>query len=107
EFGRGASTLVRPTRCALGRVQPLALPVAAERGDARLRDEDDVATAAAIPTVRSASRHELLAPERNRAVPALAGGHFDVDLVDHDLDCAQEWRSRASGPEDTGQEVCR
>jgi hypothetical protein len=59
-------------------------PPAAKRrqvAERRVGDHDDVAAAATVATVRPAFRHELLAPERERAVTAAAAGDVEVCAV--------------------------
>ena len=46
------------------------------------RHKDDVTAAAAIASARAAARHELLAPERETPVAAVAGLHQDSYFVD-------------------------
>ena len=52
-------------------------------------DEVDRPAVAAVAAVRTAARHELLAPEAHGAAAAVAGRDVDVDFVDKDItvDC--------------------
>jgi hypothetical protein len=50
--------------------------------DVAVGDRPDAAAAAAVAARGAAARHELLAPERGAAVPALAGVHLDGRFVD-------------------------
>jgi hypothetical protein len=52
-----------------------------QRIEIRIRDEIDVPARAAVAAVGAAARHELLAPEAQRAPAAVAGCYVDVDFV--------------------------
>src|SRR5207302_6204699 len=52
-----------------------------ERVGVRARDDEDRSAVAAVAAARAAARHELLAPEREAAAPAMAGRDVDVDFV--------------------------
>jgi hypothetical protein len=45
-------------------------------------DENDVTALAAIPAIRATELDELLAPERDHAIPAVAGAEIDLGLVE-------------------------
>jgi hypothetical protein len=46
------------------------------------RLEDDVASLAAVAAVRAAELQELLAPERDDTVAAVAGAEVDLSLIE-------------------------
>ena len=53
-----------------------------QRVDVAVGDDEDAAAAPAVAAVRAAARDVLLAPERHRAVAAVAGVHLDHRFVD-------------------------
>ncbi len=53
-----------------------------ERVEAVRAFDHDVAAAPAVPAVGAAELDEFLAPERDRARPAIAGAHIDARLIE-------------------------
>ncbi len=66
---------------ALGAEFPLVAEID-QRVDALVGDQPDAAAGTAVTAVRSAERDELLAPEADAAVAAVAGMDFDGGFVD-------------------------
>ena len=60
----------------------LLIAVIDERVEAVDGERDDVAAVAAVAAVRPAVFDELLAPERNAAVAAVAGADIDLGFVE-------------------------
>ena len=58
------------------------VPEVEERGHARRRFKHDVASVAAIATVRPTARHEFFTPKTAGAVAAAAGCDMDTDFID-------------------------
>jgi hypothetical protein len=56
--------------------------VVEQRRHRRIDNEDDVAAAATVATVRAAERLELLPVRRGAAVPAIAGSDMQDDAID-------------------------
>jgi hypothetical protein len=71
-------------RAALAGADPLVGTDPGEVAPPRVGDEHDVAALAAVTAVRPALRHELLAPEVDRAVTAATGDHRQLrSIVEH------------------------
>ena len=67
---------------ALGRAEMLGVAEIDQRIEVVFGDEDDVAALAAVAAVRAAELDELLPPERDHAVAAVAGAQVDLGLVE-------------------------
>ena len=63
-------------------LEVLLVAVVDQRVEAVDRLRDHVAALAAVAAVRAAELDELLAPERDAAVPAVAGADVDLGLVE-------------------------
>src|SRR5690606_32450611 len=81
---RGAAPVAVAPRAvlALVRLELLLEAVLEERREVLVDDEPDAAAVAAVAARGAAAGHVLLAPERHRAVAAVAGLHVDGDFVD-------------------------
>ena len=83
---RAGAVRRRPV-AALRRPEMLGVAEVDQRIKVMFRDEDDVAAFAAVAAVRAAELDELLPPERDHAVAAVAGAQVDLGLVEefHDV----------------------
>jgi len=72
------------------------IAVVDQRVEVAVGHRPHAAAAPAVAAARPAARHGPLAPEGSAAVPALAGVHFDLRLVDefHGLEMKKPYRER-------------
>src|SRR5439155_8249742 len=90
-----AAVLVAPAPVfARLRAEDARVAIVDERVEVRIGHHVDAPAAATVAAVGAAARHELLAPERRRAVAALAGDHLDARFVE-ELHAARARRSGA------------
>ena len=75
------AVLAHAVAAALG-LEVLRVAVVDQGVEAVHRLDDDVAAAAAVAAVRAAELDELLAPERDAAVAAVAGADVDLGFVE-------------------------
>src|SRR5690349_7017790 len=78
----GAMAILAHAVLALGRLEMLLIAIVDQRVQPIDDLDDDVATAAAIAAGRPAELDELLPPERDAAVPAVAGADIDLGFVE-------------------------
>ena len=78
----GAGAVLAHAVAALLRLEMLLVAVVEKRIEVRHAFDDDVAAFAAVAAVRAAELDELLPPEADGAVAAVAGAHIDLGLVE-------------------------
>src|SRR5260364_126913 len=80
------AVLARPVSASLG-LEMLLVAVVDQGVEAIDGFDHDIAATAAIAAVRPAELDELLAPERNATVAAVAGAHIDLGFIEkfHDV----------------------
>src|SRR5262249_6765668 len=78
---RAVAVLAHAAAAILGG-EVLLVAVVDQRVESVHRGDDHVAAAPAVAAVRAAELDELLAPERDAAVPAVAGADIDLGFVE-------------------------
>ena len=81
-LGRGAVLVGAAAALAVPCDELALVAVVHQRVDVAVGHRPDAAAATAVAAVRAAPRNELLAPERRRAVAAVAGSDLDARFVD-------------------------